>query len=349
MKVTEVNREVNMKILSVAVPCYNSEQYMDKCIESLLVGGDDVEILVVDDGSSDNTASIADDYANRYPNIIKAIHQPNGGHGSAVNTGMANATGYFFKVVDSDDWVDEESYKRIISFLKQSLEADKKLDMLISNYVYEKVGAKHKKVMKPSSGFPKDRYFTWNDVGIIQKGHYLLMHSIIYRTELLRECGLQLPKHTFYVDNIYAFQPLPYVKTMYYLDVDFYRYFIGRDDQSVNMPVMVKRIDQQMRVNKLMVDCFHKSNIASNRCSTYMRNYLEIITIVSCVVSLYAGNPDGVSKRKELWQYIYDNDRDTYYYLRRSLLVMFVNLPGYFGRKTGIAGEKIVRKFIGFN
>ena len=94
-----------MKVLSVTVPCYNSESYMNKCIDSLLKGGEDVEIIIVDDGSSDRTSEIADDYVRRYPSIVKAVHQENGGHGEAVNTGIANATGIYFKVVDSDDWV----------------------------------------------------------------------------------------------------------------------------------------------------------------------------------------------------------------------------------------------------
>ena len=76
----------------------------------------------------------------------------------------------------------------------------------------------------------------------------------MYRTELLKMCGLQLPKHTFYVDNLFVFEPLPYVKNIYYLDVNFYRYFIGRDDQSVTEANMIKRIDQQLRVTKLMIE-----------------------------------------------------------------------------------------------
>ena len=92
-----------MKLLSIAIPCYNSQDYMESCIESLLVGGEEVEILIVDDGSSDRTAEIADDYARKYPTIVKAIHQENKGHGGAVNTGLAHATGLYFKVVDSDD------------------------------------------------------------------------------------------------------------------------------------------------------------------------------------------------------------------------------------------------------
>lgn len=221
-----------MKLLSFAIPCYNSKDYMEHCIESILPGGDDVEIIIVDDGSKDETAAIADRYAAEYPDIVKAVHQENGGHGEAVNTGLKNATGKYFKVVDSDDWVDLDSYKKILDKLREFEQENTQIDMLLANYVYEKEGAKRKKVMR-QTGFPRNEIFTWSDIKHIYKGHYILMHSVIYRTELLRSCGLKLPKHTFYVDNIYVYKPLPYVRTMYYLDVDFYRYFIGRDDQSV--------------------------------------------------------------------------------------------------------------------
>ena len=137
-----------MKLLSIAIPCYNSEAYMEKCIESLLKGGEEVEILVVNDGSSDRTAEIADAYAEKYPTIIKAIHQENGGHGEAVNAGIRNATGLYFKVVDSDDWVHEEAYTQILTTLEELTRGPKTLDMQISNFEYEKHGASRKKVMQ---------------------------------------------------------------------------------------------------------------------------------------------------------------------------------------------------------
>ena len=118
-----------MKILSIAIPCYNSEAYMEKCIESLLVGGEDVEILVVNDGSSDRTAEIADAYAEKYPTIVKVIHQENGGHGEAVNAGIRNATGLYFKVVDSDDWVNEEAYHQILKTLEELIRGPKTVDL----------------------------------------------------------------------------------------------------------------------------------------------------------------------------------------------------------------------------
>jgi len=272
-----------MKVISFAVPCYNSEAYMKKCVESLLFGGEKVEIIIVDDGSTDRTGKIADAYATDYPDIVKVIHQENGGHGEAVNTGLKNATGKFFKVVDSDDWVDKDSYRKILKVLEDTIARDRNLDMLIANYVYEKVGAIHKKVMK-QKGFPKNTYFTWGDIGRIKMFHYILMHSIIYRTEMLKDMEFKLPAHTFYVDNIFAYTPLLNVKDIYYLNTNFYRYYIGRSDQSVNESVMLKRIDQQIRVNKIMIDNTDIDEMKENKQRKYMLNYLEIVTTVTCVM-----------------------------------------------------------------
>lgn len=338
-----------MKLLSIAIPCYNSEAYMEKCIESLLVGGEEVEILVVDDGSSDRTAEIADSYAEKYPTIVKAIHQENGGHGEAVNAGIRNATGLYFKVVDSDDWVHKESYEKILSTLEELIRGPKTVDLLISNFVYEKQGAPRKKVMQYRHCLPQNEIFGWDAVKHMPKGKYLLMHSMIYRTKLLQECGIELPKHTFYVDNLFAFEPLPYVKNLYYLDVNFYRYFIGREDQSVNEKVMIRRIDQQIRVNKLMVDAFHKCNFANKRLRAYMLSYLDIITTISSVMLIRSGTEEALEKKKELLAYIKAQDRWLYRKLRFSLFGNASNLPGKGGRKVFVTGYKIAQKFYGFN
>ena len=339
-----------MKLLTFAIPCYNSESYMRHCIESILPGGEDVEILIVDDGSTkDNTAAIADEYQEKYPTIVRAIHQENGGHGEAVNTGMRNASGLYFKVVDSDDWVDENAYLQILDKLKELIGGSQVLDMFISNFVYEKQGAKHKKVMRYTKQLPQNEIFTWNDVKHFTKGKYLLMHSVIYRTRLLIECGLELPKHTFYVDNIFVYKPLPSVKTMYYLDVDFYRYFIGREDQSVNEKVMIGRIDQQIKVNKMMVDEFNLYKISNRKLRNYMFNYLEIITVISTIMCIRSGTEENLEKKRELWHYIKQKDLRLFHHLRNSILGQFTNLPGKGGRKISVAAYKITQKVVGFN
>lgn len=341
-----------MKLLSIAIPCYNSENYMRKCIESLLVGGEDVEILIVNDGSTDHTAEIAEEYATNYPSIVKAIHKENGGHGSAVNTGLKYANGLYFKVVDSDDWVKKEAYLQILDKLRELVGGDRVLDMFISNFVYEKEGERRKKVMHYKYILPRDEMFTWEDCRHFKKGHYILMHSVIFRTKMLREYGLVLPEHTFYVDNLYVFEPLPHVVNMYYMDVNFYRYYIGRQDQSVNETVMIGRIDQQLRVNRLMIDYLvdNKTEIMKNkRLYQYMRNYLEIIMTVSSVLLIRSGTSEHLDMKKALWQYLEDKDKRLYFYMRRGIMGNTMNLPGKGGRKISVDAYHICQKIFKFN
>ena len=302
---------------------------MAKCIDSLLVGGKDVEILIVDDGSTkDRTPQIADEYAAKYPDIVKAIHKENGGHGSAVNTGIDNATGLYFKVVDSDDWVKQEAYLQILDKLRELTAGPVTLDMLISNFVYEKEGEKKKKVMQYRRSIPVDRMFTWSDCKHFPVGHYILMHSVIFRTNLLRECGIRLPEHTFYVDNLYVFEPLPYVKNMYYMDVTFYR------------------------VNKLMIEYMvdHKAEIMRNRrLYQYMRSYLDIITAVSSILLIRSETEENLEKKKELWEYLKKKDRFLYRRLRSGVMGSALNLPGKGGRRICVDIYRICQKIFKFN
>ena len=322
---------------------------MEKCIQSLLVGGDDVEIIIVDDGSKDATPEIADKYQKRFPDIVRAIHKENGGHGSAVNAGIANATGMFFKVVDSDDWVDESVFLQVLDRLRELALGDDIIDLFIANFVYDKDGAKHKKVMKYTSMFPVEKVFGWSDVKLITKGHYLLMHSVIYRTQVLRKCELQLPEHTFYVDNIYVYHPLPYVKKMYYMDVDLYHYYIGRDDQSVNESVMIGRIDQQLKVNRIMIEDYDLWKISNKKLRRYMFNYLEIITVVSTVLLLRSGTEENLEKKRTLWKYIKNYDLRLFHRLRNGIMGNAMNLPGKGGRKISVAAYRLTQKIVGFN
>lgn len=343
-----------MKLLSVTIPCYNSEAYMSKCIDSLLIGGDDLEIIIVDDGSTDRTAEIADRYQVINPNIVRVIHKANGGHGSAVNAGIEAATGLFFKVVDSDDWVKDTALMKIIDFLRTNAGSRPQLDMLVSNFVYDKVGEPRHKVMQYRKSLPVGQFFSWADVKRFHKGHYILMHSVIYRTGLLRECGIKLPEHTFYVDNLYVFEPLPYVRNMYYMDINFYHYFIGRSDQSVNQKVMISRLDQQIRVNRLMVDyyCDKDTRAKMNSmpmCRQYMYNYLEIITTISSVLALCSHTKSDMTRKNELWQYIKDKDFFLYRKLRLGIFGIAMNAPGKGGRDITVGGYKVVRHFFNFN
>ncbi len=338
-----------MKLLSIAIPCYNSEEYMSHAIESLLTGGEDVEILIVNDGSKDRTAEIAEEYAKKYPTIVRAIHQENGGHGEAVNTGIRNATGLYYKVVDSDDWVDEEALQRILEVLREMVENACSLDMLISNYVYEKPSVNKQKVIEYRNAMPAGRIFTWSELGHFKASQNILMHSVIYRTKLLRDCGLELPKHTFYVDNIYVYYPLPMVMTMYYLDVDFYRYFIGREDQSVNEQVMIGRIDQQIKITKIMIEAHDLTKIKNKKLRNYMAKYLAMMMTVSTVFLIREGSDISLAKRDELWEFLEKSNKNLYKAVKRCILGRSMQLKGKVGNLVIMWGYQLSRKIYGFS
>lgn len=338
-----------MKLLTAAIPCYNSAAYMSHAIETLLSGGDEMDIIIVNDGSSDDTQRIGEEYQAKYPGIIRIINQENGGHGEAVNTGLANAQGLYFKVVDSDDWVNEHALRQVMDTLKNLIADGNSPDLFLSNYVYEKVDAKKKKVINYNWALPKGQIFTWDDIMHFKQSQNILMHSCIYRTKLLRDCGIRLPKHTFYVDNIFVFQPLPYVKTLYYLDVNLYRYFIGRSDQSVNEQVMIKRIDQQLRITKIMIEAHNLEQIKSIKLRNYMIKYLSMMMTICTVFLIKEGSEESLGKKKDLWDYLKSYDRWLYKKIRSQILGRSMNLPGKFGRKIIEVGYNITRKIYGFN
>ena len=286
---------------------------MGRCIESLLPGGDEVEILIIDDGSTDLTGDMADKYQEKYPGIVRAIHQENGGHGEAVNTGIKNAKGLYFKVVDSDDRVDRAAYMKVLDTLRELMGGDTVLDMMLCNFIYDKEGARRKKIMHYESSVPIEELVTWDQTKHFRKGRYILMHSVIY------------------------------------LPVNFYRYFIGREDQSVNENVMISRIDQQIKVTKLMIDYFRDTKVENPKLRRYMRNYLEIMMVISSIFLIKSGTKESLEKKKQLWEYLRSKDVPTYFVIRHSMLGESMNLPGKGGRKILIGGYRIAQMLVGFN
>ena len=338
-----------MKLLSVAIPCYNSENYMRHAVETLLVGGEDVEIIIVDDGSSDRTYEIGLELQEAHPGIVKVVHQENAGHGGAVNTGLKEAEGLYFKVVDSDDWVKEEALIEALATLKGLVADSAAPDMFICNYVYEKVGEKKKRVIHYRNCMPQDCIFTWDDVSHFRTGQFILMHSVIYRTKLLKDCGLELPKHTFYVDNIYVYQPLPQVKTMYYKDLNLYRYFIGREDQSVNENNMMKRIDQQLLVTRTIIDLHDLTKLKCRSLRSYMSKYLMIMMTISSVFLIKIGTEEALQKKDELWQYLENKNKRMYRDISRTVLGTSSKTQSRPGQEVVKFGYEIARKLFQFN
>lgn len=333
-----------MKYITFCVPCYNSAKYMEHCIKTLLTGKEDVEIILVNDGSKDDTLKIAKKYEKKYPSIIKVVDKENGGHGSGVNKGLELAQGLYYKVVDFDDWVDEDALQEVLDKIKELHKSKKEVDMMIVNYVYEKY-CEQKEICYEKI-LPENKIFGWDEVGRFKVDTYLLMHSVIYLTKTLRKTKVKLPEHTFYVDNIFVYYPLPSVKTMYYLNVPFYRYYIGREDQSVNEKVMISRIDQQLKITKMMIDFFNPYDYyeKNKNLAKYLIHYIDIMMSVSTILLQVSNTKEHQAKKKELWEYLKTKNKRLYKKCKKSLsgaasLPRFIAVPGY----------KIARKIYKFN
>jgi glycosyltransferase involved in cell wall biosynthesis len=166
-----------MKLITFCVPCFNSQDYMRHCLDCLLQGGEDVEIIVVDDGSKDNTGKIADEYQAAHPSIVRVVHKANGGHGSGVNKGVELATGLYYKVVDSDDWLDDEGYKKLLDTIKEHQKANTLPDLYIMDFVYNKPSENSQFERNFRSQFPVGKIFTWKETKPFKGDKVFLMHA----------------------------------------------------------------------------------------------------------------------------------------------------------------------------
>lgn len=345
-----------MKYITFAVPCYNSEDYMRRCVDSLLAGGRDVEIILINDGSSDGTAKIADEYQLRYPDIVRVVHKANGGHGSGVNKGLELAGGIYYKVVDSDDWLDQNSYKKLLDRIRVFC-SDRRTesigdipDLFVCNYVYDHLDEGTRRSINYRNIFPTEKMCGWNEIGRFKPSQYLIMHSLMFRTDILRKSGVKLPEHTFYVDNLFSYQPLPYVKKIYYMDVDLYHYYLGRDDQSVNEKVLMKRIDQQIRVTEMVAKCVDLNEVKKKypKLASYMTRNISIMLSISSIHLLLIATSEAQRKRKEMWEQIRKYNAGLYYRLRYSTVSGLTYLPGRLGGKLTVSGYRFARKIYQF-
>lgn len=345
-----------MKYITFAVPCYNSQDYMRRCVDSLLAGGRDVEIILINDGSSDDTGRIADEYQLKYPDIVRAVHKPNGGHGSGVNKGLELARGLYYKVVDSDDWLDAGAYRMLLARIRELCGGGRAEfgegipDLFVCNYVYDHLDEGRKRSMDYRNIFPADEMCGWNDIGRFRPSQYLIMHALMFRTDVLRASGVKLPEHTFYVDNLFSYQPLPFAERIYYMDIDLYHYYLGRDDQSVNEKVLMKRIDQQIRVTELVAKSVDLKDVKKTypKLASYMTRNISIMLSISSIHLLLIATSEAERKRKEMWERIRDYDPSLYCRLRYSTLSGLTYLPGRIGGKLTVGGYRFARKIYQF-
>ena len=217
---------------------------------------------------------------------MKVIDKENGGHGSGVNAGLKAAEGLYFKVVDSDDWLDTDALNELLGVIKLHLSEGRLPDLYVTNFIYDRVydGTKH--VSSYEKKMPQGKIFGWDGVKKFRFSHMMLMHALLYKRENLLKSGTRLPEHTFYVDNIFAYKPLPFMQTVYYLNV-------------------IKKMPKGLK--------------------NYMWHSLEVIMMTTLFFTCAEYSKERKENLKALWRHIKERDKKLYKKLRHGSYATAVN------------------------
>ena len=257
-----------MKLLTVVIPVYNTARYLPRCLRSVLVPEalDRLELILVNDGSTDGSASLLIKAACRHPGTVRVIDKENGGHGSAVNEGLRIASGRYFRVLDSDDWFDTPAFLRYLDALGQCDE-----DLIVTPYTQEYSCARPR-VCVNYEALSAGRSYALGELDLTGEMPYVSLAAATWKTELLHRCGLQLSEHCSYVDMQYILFPIPFVQRVRYINESVYRYFIGRAGQSMDPVQFTKNIPQHERVLRSLIDYYAAQR---QTLSTAARDYIE--------------------------------------------------------------------------
>lgn len=284
------------KILTVVVPTYNIEKYIERCLESFAIPElmEDLEVLVVNDGSKDNSAKLAKAYEERYPGIFRVIDKENGGHGSTINRGLAEASGKYFKVVDGDDWVEREPFLRLLECLKKCSS-----DVVISNYywVHDRTGRRKAEFPEPFPGVVYGKEYRFSE---ISDKIFMKMHAVTMRTEMIKGKIPPMDEHCYYVDMEYVLFPVPLIQTVTCIDAFVYMYRVGLPGQSMNVKSMQKNEANYDRVLKRLLSFYEEQQ--ERGAPDYAMTYLEntIARMVASRFKIFLSFPYSGGIRKKM-------------------------------------------------
>lgn len=335
----------NHKLLTLAVPAYNAATFLHHCLDTLVFAGDAVEVLVVNDGSKDDTLGVARAYQQKYPDIIVPVDQPNRNWGGVVNHALEIAQGDYFYIVDADDWLDAEKLAEVVARLAELRESQQQVDLFVVNYIYNRIDDGTRHTIQYRKLIPHDAVVTWDDLSKPKIDQYLMIHSMIYRTEVVRESGLKLPEGESYMDSLLMLKPLRHVRTLYYHDCDLYWYTIGREGQSVEPEVLKKHIDEQIHATHLAIDGFDYAGLQaiSPRLASCSLRYLSAMMTVSSIHLFQINTPESIAANKQLWDYLRESDPMLYRRLHASFAGLVYRKTA-FGRAVAKFGYNIGAK-----
>ncbi len=320
------------KILSIVVPTYNIQDYIKKCLSSFL--NDDllliIEVIVVNDGSTDLSSTIAKEFSNKYPQSFMVIDKENGGHGSTINAAVKIANGDFFMVVDGDDWVDNNALLNVI----KKLQDNKDIDAIFFNYVDEIKYKNKQRRHNLKKIFGKEGIVKLDNAKI-KVTNRIVMANTIYKTANLKSINLSLDEKIFYVDVEYLAYPLPTIKKAIYVNEYVYHYLIGRPSQSMNINIALKHLDDRKKVITNIINYF-KTNKFDYTSKYFQKSYLVIL---ASVTNDYYGILISAGKKyfKEIKMFdlfLKENDIDLYRFVGKKF--MYIKLSRMFRYNTFI-------------
>ena len=248
-----------MKLLSIVIPSYNSEKYISQCLKSLLIGRDDeLDVIVVNDGSTDNTSKIAHKFADEH-SFVRVVDKPNAGHGSGVNVGIELAKGLYFKILDSDDLLDEEGLLHLLDNIKKNNEKNNNPDLYMADYCSypENSNTYNARISFQKHMKKLEEVVSWVGLPRIGITDFFMIHMCYVKTKLLQDNHVELLERTFYEDNQFMFYVLIYTKTLCYLTKPIYKYTVGRKGQSISLENMSKKYEHQHRVMRSMIEAIN--------------------------------------------------------------------------------------------
>ena len=246
------------KILTISIAAYNVEQYIEKALNSILDERiiDDIEILVVDDGGTDNTYSIACEYSKKYPGVVIPIHKENGGYGSTINTSLVYARGKYFKQLDGDDWFQTENLVELVQLLRK---IDVDLIICATDKYFEK---NHESITSWRHGNLHEGQYKIEE---IRFQDILGMHMSVLRTKLLVENSIKITEKCFYTDVELVTLPLPYIETVYIWPKAVYVYRIGREGQSISQESVRKHYKEHESVFWKLFSVYEKTSAGAKK------------------------------------------------------------------------------------
>ena len=311
------------KILTVVIPAYNAAAYLENCLDSLCLSDllNLLEVIVVDDGSTDQTGVLADKYQECFPDTVRVIHKENGGHGSGINCGIQAASGCYFKVVDADDWVEAKGFRNLVHFLERAITSKSDStkgtalneskspsipDAVISGFYWafddgsgkEQQFRRKAEIREPFPGVVYEKIYDFDKVA---EQIYIKMHGLTIRTSLLQDNQVRVDEKCFYVDTEYTLYPVPFLKTILFIRDFVYLYRIGRQGQSVDPIKMLRLEDDYDRVFASLLSfyekCVHSEDCSHEKC-TYIARI--IARVAAGKIKILLGSPYGKASKNKL-------------------------------------------------